>query len=366
MAGSVAKRPRRLGQYAFSQQRGDPMQSLDIEVVEALSAWLVANAEGFLCTIVETFGSSPRPAGSMLAVGKDGPIVGSLSGGCVEDALVEDLQNDRIDFKRSCLLDFGIEPSDVERLGLPCGGTLRIVVERFSPARAEREHIASVLDALHARRSVTRHIALDSGAPPTVSDARHGLGVEFGRNDAGQRYVRHTLGPRLHLVLLGAGAVSQFVARIAHALDYEVTVCDPRPSFRQQWPVETARCLGGMPDDAIRALGPDSNTAIIALSHDPRIDDMGLLEALETDAFFVGAMGSRASSENRLARLEDLGVSQACRERLQAPVGMHIGSKTPAEIAVSILAELTASVRLTGTSEVPHRRREAAFRASGE
>ena len=336
------------------------MQSLDIDVIEALDAWLAANVECFLCTIVETFGSSPRQAGSMLAVAKDGRLVGSLSGGCVEDSLVEDLRDDRIAFERSCVLTFGVEPSDVERLGLPCGGTLRIVVERFRPTQSECEHVAVVLDALHARRSVTRHIALDSGALPTVSEARSGRGVEVGSDDAGENFVRHTLAPRLHLVLLGAGAVSQFVARVAHALDYEVTVSDPRPSFRKQWPVETARCLAGMPDDVIREIAPDSNTAILALSHDPRIDDMGLLEALETDAFFIGAMGSTASSRKRRARLEELDVPPRSLERLRAPVGLPIGSKTPAEIAVSILAELTARVRLTDASEVPGAGRDQA------
>ena len=306
----------------------------------ALSDWLDAGRTAFLCTIVETYGSSPRPAGSMLALNDDFGLVGSLSGGCIEDDLVEGLRDGRISVDRPTLMTFGIAAEDVERLGLPCGGTLAIMVECFDAAERDRAHVRELLATIRGRRVATRVVA--EGAPDSrqlVAPDDHPR-VELQTSSSGVRTMRHTLGPSVHLFIIGAGMVSQYLAQIALTLDYEVTVCEPRDSIRAQWTVPDTVCVGGMPDDAIRSRANDARTAIVALTHDPRIDDMGLAEALESSAFYVGAMGSAKSSESRRQRLSQLGLTLQALDRLHAPIGLPIGSKTPAAIAVSIMAQL--------------------------
>jgi xanthine dehydrogenase accessory factor len=168
---------------------------------------------------------------------------------------------------------------------------------------------------------------------------------EFGEpleKDAKNLTLVHTYGPRHQLFLIGAGQVSIYLAEMAKALDYHVVVCDPREQVIEQWPVEGVQLVCDMPDDAVREHANDNFSALIALTQDPRIDDMGLMEALKTNAFFIGAMGSTRTSAKRRERLLQLDLTPAEIDRLHAPVGLPIGSKTPAEIAIAILAQLTA------------------------
>ena len=321
------------------------MQSQDLEVLSALRDWLEAGRTAYLCTIVETYGSSPRPAGSLLALSELGETVGSLSGGCVEDDLIDGLSGGGISVDQPILMEYGVASEDVERLGLPCGGTLSIMVERFGANASDTEHVQGVLTALQSRQAVTRHVFEGVSEQRRLEHASKRPGITFSGSKAGPGEMQHTLGPKLHLFLIGAGMVSQYLAEMAMRLDYEVTVCDPRENIRDQWRVAGARCIGGMPDDAILAHASDADSAIVALTHDPRIDDMGLLEALETEAFYIGAMGSRKSSEARRGRLSALGLTDTQIGKLRAPVGLPIGSKTPAEIAVAILADLISVSR---------------------
>lgn len=326
------------------------MQSQDLEVLSALRDWLEAGRTAYLCTIVETYGSSPRPAGSLLALSELGETVGSLSGGCVEDDLIDGLSGGGISVDQPVLMEYGVASEDVERLGLPCGGTLTIMVERFGANAADTDHVQGVLTALQSRQAVTRHVFEGSSQRRRLEHASMRPGISLSGSKAGPSEMQHTLGPKLHLFLIGAGMVSQYLAEMAMRLDYEVTVCDPRENIRDQWRVAGARCIGGMPDDAILAHASDADSAIVALTHDPRIDDMGLLEALETEAFYIGAIGSQKSSEARRGRLSALGLSDTQIGKLRAPVGLPIGSKTPAEIAVAILADLISVSRTASKS----------------
>ena len=320
------------------------MQSQDLEVLSRLGAWLGDGETCHLCTIVATYGSSPRPVGSLLALGADGALAGSLSGGCVEDDLVERLRAGDLARRGPERITYGLEPSDTERLGLPCGGTLEVVVERLA-GPADAATFATVPGALLERSCVRRDVPLMEGVPSTAERVSTFTGLEIARDAAGRETLHHVYGPRRQLFLIGAGMVSRYLADMAQALEFEVTVCDPRETMTEQWDLPGVRVVRAMPDDAIRDGAKDARTAIVALTHDPRIDDMGLMEALETDAFYVGAMGSRVTSDKRRDRLRALGIDEAALERLHAPVGIAIGSKTPAEIAISILAELTREVR---------------------
>jgi xanthine dehydrogenase accessory factor len=309
------------------------MQSLDQQVLEQLGKWLAAGRLCWLCTITDTFGSSPRPTGSLLACNEDGLYCGSLSGGCVEDNLRESIFKGELARAKPEIIRYGVVVEDVLRLGLPCGGSLEVVIESIHPDQAATYQVLS--EKLAARALVKRTVNLDTGAV-TVQDADHFMPLSV--TDG---VLTHTYGPSFQLLLIGAVQVAWYLADMAQALDYQVEICDPRSELVANSPPLKATVVAAMPDDWLRGKIIDQNTAVIALCHDPRIDDMALMEALPQSAFYIGAMGSERTSASRRARLLDLDITEAQLEKLHAPVGMAIGSKTPPEIAIAILAELT-------------------------
>ena len=265
-------------------------------------------------------------------------MVGSLSGGCVEDDLLEKLTSGALAKDAAAFFQYGITPEETERLGLPCGGHLDIVVEPLAADARTREHFAA-LDARVAGRGCARRTVWLNERRFAAVDVPTREPLEF---DAEAQCLAHTYGPGFHLFIIGSGMVSAYVAEIAQALDFQVTVCDPREHLLEDFTVPGVTKVAAMPDDAIRERASDPLSAIVALTHDPRIDDMGMMEALKTQAFYVGAMGSTRTSANRRERLRALDLSDAEIDRLRAPIGLPIGSKTPPEIAVAILAEITA------------------------
>lgn len=316
------------------------MQAVDQAVLSQVRDWLLAGDACWLATIVATYGSSPRPVGSLLACKADGSLIGSLSGGCVEDDLIEKLIAGELVDRSPQLLKYGLAPEDTEKLGLPCGGHLHLVVEPLGP-----EH-AAVFDAiatrLEQRGCITRSVRLAADAPMRIEEVDDFAALQLIEAAGTDPVLVQTYGPRRQLFLIGAGMVSRYLADMAQALDYDVTVCDPREDMLKQWALPGVRTVCAMPDDAVRAHADDPRSAIIALTHDPRIDDMGLMEALDSRAWYVGAMGSSRTSAKRRQRLAQLDLTPAQIDRLHAPVGLPIGSKTPPEIAIAILAELTA------------------------
>ena len=314
------------------------MHAVDEEVISKVQTWLAEGRNCWLATVIGTWGSSPRPVGSLLACDPDGHIVGSLSGGCVEDDLLEKLTRGELARDEAQFFTYGVSDEESEKFGLPCGGSLRIVIEPLRPDADTRAHIDSLTAALTERRHVQRTVDLNNQVKLTV-DADGYSPLEW---DEDSQRLNHTYGPQQQLFIIGAGMVSQYLASMALNLDYAITVCDPRQQMLDDFPIEGVNRVCDMPDDAIRAMASDSSSAIVALTHDPRIDDMGLMEALQTDAFYVGALGSTRTSANRRERLKALDLSDEELDRLHAPVGLPIGSKTPPEIAVAILAEITA------------------------
>ena len=307
------------------------MHSVDQQVLEHLVSWLESGECAWLCTIVATYGSSPRPVGSLFALSGSGATAGSLSGGCVEDDLVELLLAGEISGIRR--MEYGVTAEENERLGLPCGGRLEILVETLTAERLPE--LRTLLDAVAGRRYLARRVHLGDGrvelepaggfAPLAIDDSE----------------MLHTFGPRYRLLLIGAGALSETLSRLASAMDYQVLVNDPREEVLARWEGEAVARIPGMPDDAVREHAGDRHCIVLTLTHDPRIDDMALMEALEQDLFYVGALGSVRTTEKRMRRLAALGIPDGQLARLHAPVGLPIGSKTPMEIAIAILAELT-------------------------
>lgn len=314
------------------------MQAVDAEVLNTLLSWIRSGQRAWYATVLATWGSSPRPVGSVFACNDAGQAVGSLSGGCIEDDLMEKLAAGELATDGPQFFEYGDTAEEAERLGLPCGGQLDIVVEPVAPSADNAEHFGALAQALAERRWLLRSLDVASGERSLAERDDHAPL----RWKADEQRLEHTVGPRYHLFVIGAGMVSKYVAEFASTLDYQVTVCDPREQLLNDFDVVGVRKVRDMPDDAIGDEGIDSASAIVALTHDPRIDDMGLLAALKTDAFYVGAMGSSRTSASRLERLRQLGMSEDELARLRAPIGLPIGSKTPPEIALAVLAEITA------------------------
>jgi len=308
------------------------MHSLDEQVLERVAEWLSAGRKTWLCTIVATYGSSPRPPGSLFACNARGETAGSLSGGCVEEDLIARLVADGEEVRRTRVVEYGVSAEENERLGLPCGGRLKVLLEPLGESALP--HVRQLLDAVRDRRYLRRDVRVATGRfELTVADAYAALRFD------GETLSR-TFGPRYRMVLVGAGQLSRILAELALAMDYQVVVCDPRRELLDQWTDPGVQLVGGMPDDAVRKYAGDRDSIVLTLTHDPRIDDMALMEALERDLFYVGALGSTRTSAARRKRLSALGVPRARLEKLHAPVGLPIGSKTPMEIAIAILAEL--------------------------
>jgi xanthine dehydrogenase accessory factor len=307
------------------------MQSLDLDVLERVLEWRRAGRRVWLLTVAQTFGASPRPPGSLAAVRDDGILVGSVSGGCIEDDLVA--RREEYHGKTPAFVAYGVTAEEARRFGLPCGGEVEVLVEpEVSIASLE-----ALLGELAQGHVVARHVDLATGAW-SLEPAR--AGDECART--GKR-LTSVHGPRWRMLVIGASEIAHYLAEVAATVDYQVFVCDPREEYKTAWRAKGATWIDGMPDDAVLAFRPDGHSVVLTVSHDPKLDDMALLEALKTDAFYVGAVGSSRTSAERRARLATFDLTPAQVARLRGPVGLSIGSRTPPEIALAILADLVAS-----------------------
>jgi xanthine dehydrogenase accessory factor len=285
-----------------------------------------------LVTVVKTWGSSPRPEGAMLAVREDGLVVGSVSGGCIEDDIVDRTRREGQKAIRCEVVTYGVTADEARRFGLPCGGTIQLVLEPLTRESGMR----ALLREVEAGHLVTRRLELSSGFS-TLHPAEATDGLKF---DGKVLTTIH--GPRYRMLVIGASQLSKYLAQIAVGLDYQVTICDPRDEYTETWDVPGVRLVRTMPDDTVTAMQLDERCAVVALTHDPKLDDLALMEALKSPAFYVGALGSRANNAKRRERLREFDLTDDEIARLHGPIGLYIGSRTPPEIAVSILAEVTA------------------------
>ena len=317
------------------------MENLDVMVLRTLRDWRAAGKRALLATVVRTWGSSPRPVGSIMALCESGAVVGSVSGGCIEDDLIYQFTQaySSADLGKVIpsgpprFVKYGITADEAHRFGLPCGGTLELLLEFDPDADALGQLVASLESGLLMQRSV---LLADGLTTLTQSSTPAELNLSAVS-------LVNTFGPEYRMLLIGAGQLTEYLASMAIFSGFAVTVCDPREEYRSAWSVPGVTVRSEMPDDVVIAFRPDRRSCVIALTHDPKLDDMALLEALGTDAFYVGAIGSRRNNQIRHERMaEHFNVSQTSLAKLRGPIGIYIGSKTPPEIAVSVMAEVLA------------------------
>jgi xanthine dehydrogenase accessory factor len=308
------------------------MNSTDLSVLKSAVEWLQSGQSVAIATVVQTWGSAPRPVGSWLAIRADGQVAGSVSGGCVEDDLIRRVQTEILTRNTPEMVVYGVTQQEAARFGLPCGGTLRLLVE----PKPELAVLEQLLENISSHQITRRSVSLSTGKSTLT------LGDRSDEFVCTEQEMQTTYGPRWRMVIIGAGQLSLYTADFALASDFEVIVIDPREEYAEGLNRTDITFSKGMPDDVSLEIGVDSHTAVVALTHDPKLDDMALMEALKSPAFYVGALGSRKNTQKRKERLLEFDVSQEQVEKLHGPVGLYIGALTPPEIAVSILAEVIA------------------------
>lgn len=311
------------------------MQHLDLIVVRKALEWSRAGQRVWLCTVLTTYGSAPRAPGSLLVANEAGQWVGSLSGGCVEDDFLERVAEGAFP-EPLALVRYGDGSDERSKISLPCGGVLEVLVENL-PADCEvQAHLRELESALAGQRRLLREIRIDGGTRTLLEDREQGARVE--RNE---QVIRLRVGAAQRLLLAGYSSVAQVCAAFAQPLGFEVVLCDPREEVLDGVELPGVEVRRELPSEVIRNGGCHADTAVVALTHDPRIDDLAMIEAVRTEAFYIGVMGSVATSTKRMERLRRVGgLSETEIDRITAPIGLHLGSKTPAEIALAVLADI--------------------------
>jgi xanthine dehydrogenase accessory factor len=314
------------------------MQPLDIQVVDQAINWCDGGQDFWLCTVLRTFGSSPRAPGSWLVAQANGEHCGSLSGGCVEEDFLERLQEGEFQGRINRIRYGAADGQDNPRVSLPCGGVLDVLIEHWPASPRTREHFQALKGALTGDGPAARIICLNTGEAGIESDSGLGQKVE---EDARNGILTLRVGPVSRLIIAGLSPVATACASFAHSLGFEVIVCDPRQEEVCNFNVPGVTLRQELPSVWIAREGCHGATAVVALTHDPKIDDTALMEAVKTDAFYIGVMGSLRTSEKRRERLLRIGgLSEQQVDRIRMPIGLNIGSKTPAEIALSVMADV--------------------------
>jgi xanthine dehydrogenase accessory factor len=307
--------------------------STDIEVLRAAVDWLEQGSAVTLVTVVQTWGSAPRRPGALMVIHADGRFQGSVSGGCIEDDLVQRVLRGEFDGRPPQIIEYGINTATSRRVGLPCGGRLHLLVEHVDVAT----QLATVLASIDGRQRIARRVCLNTGE----ASLHIAADIETFTFD-GDNLVK-VFGPAWRMLIIGAGELARRVSQLALTLDYAVTLCDSRPEYASGWQVEGTEFSSRAPAQFVASFAPDEHTAVLALAHAPALEDEAIASALNSDAFYVGALGSRKNQRARIGRLHRMGVSKAQLARLHGPIGLDIGSHTPAEIAIAIIAHLIAT-----------------------
>lgn len=315
------------------------MHHLDLQVIERALKWANEGLTVWLCTVLKTFGSSPREPGAMLVACSTGAYIGSLSGGCVEEDFIGRLQSGDFD-KPVQQIRYGGEDSAAS-VRLPCGGSLDVLVEQLAPTAENLTHLEVMHATLLGRQSLSRYISLSDGRkrfnPATLADPA----VAFDTTSVSIR-----IGPALRLIIAGISSISSPCALFAQSLGFEVIVCDPNEDARKNFDVPGVEVQAVLPSVFIASGGCHANTAVVAVTHDPRIDDLAMIEAVRTEAFYIGVMGSQQTSQQRAERLlRSGGLTDAQLARITMPIGLNLGSKTPSEIALAVMADIVRLYR---------------------
>ena len=307
--------------------------------------WHRAGRGVAIATVVQTWGSAPRPTGSQLVIDSDGAMEGSVSGGCVEGAVIAQAI-DAIADGQAHLLEFGVSDDDAFAVGLACGGEIKVLVEPVGTAMP-----IAVLEGLVLRRGRAEPVAyvthLTHGGPELQTAPAFAQRFQMDRSgieEDGQTFVGiHN--PPLRMAIIGAVHIAQYLIPMARACGYAPILIDPRPAFASQDRFPDTVIVDAWPDDALQSIALDARTAVVTLSHDPKLDDPAVVTALRSDAFYIGCLGSTRTHAKRLARLKEKGFGDDTLARIHGPIGLDLGGRQPAEIAVSIMAQLTQTLR---------------------
>jgi xanthine dehydrogenase accessory factor len=317
-------------------------------IPETALDWHRAGKSAALATVVETWGSAPRPVGSQLAVSGESELMGSVSGGCVEGAVVvEALES--LEDGRCRILDFGVSDDEAFAVGLACGGRIRVMVEPVGKGEGiEPGLLDELCQAREARRPVA--MATDTRAwcrelLPYDADPARFDADRSGFDAAHPDRFLAVHNPPLRLAIVGAGHIAQPLAVMAEEAGYDVTLIDPREAFASEARFPGKTLVHDWPDKALAAHGLDTRTAVATLTHDPKIDDPALFAALRSPVFYIGALGSTRTHAKRVSRLKEAGLTEDEIARIEAPIGLPIGSRSPAEIAIAVLAQMTERLR---------------------
>ncbi|PWK62862.1 XdhC family protein [Roseicyclus mahoneyensis] len=307
--------------------------------------WHKAGRGAVMATVVETWGSAPRAVGSQMVVSGAGEMEGSVSGGCVEGAVVLEAM-ELVGSGAAKLLEFGVSDDEAFAVGLACGGRIRVLVEPVGGSLP-----VALLEDLVAARSARRQVAyvadLEGGARRLAGFADHPDRFRMDRSgveEDGRTFV-HVHNPPLRMLIVGAVHIAQALVPIARIAGHDVSVIDPRPAFGAAARFPGVDIVEDWPDEALAALGLDARTAVVTLTHDPKLDDPAIRATLASDVYYLGCLGSSRTHAKRVARLEEAGFTQDQIARIHAPVGLDIGARGPGEIAVSVLAQITQRLR---------------------
>ncbi len=325
-------------------------------IPEQALAWIDAGGQAALATVVETWGSAPRPVGSQLAVSGEAEIAGSVSGGCVEGAVVAEAL-EALEDGRPRVLEFGVSNEEAFAVGLACGGTIRVLVEPVGVGEGPKIGLLRDLCAARAARKPVAYIVeidawnrllMDQAAgTPLGHEVRRAMQADrsgFAAIEDGRWFIG-VHNPPLRLAVVGAAHIAQPLTTMARALGYDVTVIDPREAFASESRFPGERLMHDWPDAALQAHGLDTRTAVVTLTHDPKLDDPAIMATLRSEAFYLGCLGSTRTHAKRVDRLKEAGFTEDAVARIHAPIGLDIGAKSPAEIAVAILAQITERLR---------------------
>ncbi len=312
-------------------------QNLDNMASIALG-YLASGKGAALATVISTWGSAPRPKGAQLAIAEDGGFQGSVSGGCVEGAVILAAQ-DAIQDGKCRVLEYGVADEDAFAVGLACGGDIQILVEPIGVGHGpDKQLLKAAIDAIKTRQPFAYRVNLNTWARNRVDPA----GLTTGKQDDVFTYVAN---PNLQMIIIGAVHVTQTLAPLARMAGYDVSLIDPRDSFATKARFPNECFINAWPDEALTQIGLDAHTAVITLSHDPKIDTPALAVAIKSDVFYIGALGSKKTHAKRVTELQSQGCTDNEIARIHGPIGLDIGSKNPAEIAISIMAEVTERLR---------------------
>ncbi len=323
----------------------------EIEIYSKIEKWLMNNKEVAIANVIKTWGSSPRPVGSIMAVNSDNKIIGSVSGGCIESFVfgkaIEVIKQNKV-----MLLDFGVSNSKAWEVGLTCGGKISIFLEKIS--KSKLEYIKKIKNALLSETPMVIATRLKDGKKEIVEGnyvkrknnlKNKMLTILKSKTSKSELFLNEEwffkiFKNDIKLIIVGAVHIAEPLIKYAKILGYKIYLIDPRNNFKNKINQEDVLIIIDWPDEALKKITIDSSTAIVTLTHDPKLDDPALVYSLKSNAFYIGCLGSIKTHNSRLKRLEKKGFNNESLKKLNGPVGINIGAKTPAEIASSIISQI--------------------------